>query len=82
MNIQCCEDVFLSNSIDEAREGFGDTIIITRFFRDNSIELRDFGTADPGRTTNMRKNITGNLFSVGALCRRKIQKTIPAATMV
>ena len=27
----------LSNSIDEAREGFGDTIIITRFL-DNSIE--------------------------------------------
>lgn len=36
----------LSNSIDEAREGFGDTIIITRFL-DNSIEVEDFGRGIP-----------------------------------
>ena len=36
----------LSNSIDEAREGFGDTIIITRFL-DNSIEVEDFGRGLP-----------------------------------
>ena len=38
----------LSNSIDEAREGFGDTIIITRFL-DNSIEVEDFGRGIPVR---------------------------------
>ena len=36
----------LSNSIDEAREGFGNTIKITRY-RDNSIEVEDFGRGIP-----------------------------------
>ncbi len=36
----------LSNSIDEAREGFGNKIIITRF-RDGSIEVEDFGRGVP-----------------------------------
>ncbi len=36
----------LSNSIDEAREGFGSRIIVTRF-RDHSIEVQDFGRGCP-----------------------------------
>lgn len=36
----------LSNSIDEAREGFGNTIKITRFM-DKSIEIEDFGRGIP-----------------------------------
>ncbi len=36
----------LSNSIDEAREGFGDVIKITRFI-DHSIEVEDFGRGIP-----------------------------------
>lgn len=36
----------LSNSIDEAREGFGDVIKITRFM-DHSIEVEDFGRGIP-----------------------------------
>ena len=36
----------LSNSIDEAREGFGDRIILTRF-ADGSIEVEDFGRGCP-----------------------------------
>ncbi|MEE1050307.1 MAG: toprim domain-containing protein [Clostridia bacterium] len=36
----------LSNSIDEAREGFGNTIKVTRF-ADNSIEVEDFGRGIP-----------------------------------
>lgn len=36
----------LSNSIDEAREGFGSTIKITRY-RDKSIEVEDFGRGIP-----------------------------------
>jgi len=36
----------LSNSIDEAREGYGKEIIITRF-NDHSIEIEDFGRGIP-----------------------------------
>ena len=36
----------LSNSIDEAREGYGKKIIITRY-RDHSIEVEDFGRGIP-----------------------------------
>jgi DNA gyrase subunit B len=36
----------LSNSIDEAREGYGDTIVVTRY-RDHSIEVEDFGRGIP-----------------------------------
>ena len=44
----CQHSVFeiLSNSIDEAREGFGDKIIITRFL-DKSVEVQDFGRGIP-----------------------------------
>ena len=36
----------LSNSIDEAREGYGDRIILTRYL-DGSIEVEDFGRGCP-----------------------------------
>ena len=36
----------LSNSIDEAREGYGKKIIITRY-KDKSIEIEDFGRGIP-----------------------------------
>ncbi|MCQ4022765.1 MULTISPECIES: type IIA DNA topoisomerase subunit B [unclassified Ruminococcus] len=44
----CCHSVFeiLSNSIDEAREGFGKQINITKF-EDGSIEVEDFGRGIP-----------------------------------
>ncbi len=44
----CKHAVFeiLSNSIDEAREGFGDKIIVTRY-NDLSIEVEDFGRGCP-----------------------------------
>lgn len=44
----CCHAVFeiLSNSIDEAREGRGDRIIVTRF-ADGSVEIQDFGDGIP-----------------------------------
>ena len=64
----------LSNSIDEAREGFGDTIIITQ------LKLRISAAESRSTTMNMRKNITGNLFSVNFMPAENT-KTIPAATM-
>ena len=44
----CEHSVFeiLSNSIDEAREGFGSKIILT-CYRDHSIEVQDFGRGIP-----------------------------------
>ena len=36
----------LSNAIDEAREGNGDTIIVTQFL-DDSLEVEDFGRGCP-----------------------------------
>ena len=44
----CKHAVFeiLSNAIDEAREGHGDTIIVTRY-EDMSIEIEDFGRGCP-----------------------------------
>nr|MCR5485078.1 DNA topoisomerase [Clostridiales bacterium] len=44
----CQHSVFeiISNSIDEAREGYGNKIIVTRF-SDNSIEIQDFGRGIP-----------------------------------
>ena len=44
----CCHSVFeiLSNSIDEAREGFGRQINLTKF-SDGSIEVEDFGRGIP-----------------------------------
>ncbi len=44
----CEHSVFeiLSNSIDEAREGFGSSIIVTKY-RDGSIQVEDFGRGIP-----------------------------------
>ncbi len=47
--IEGCEhSIFeiLSNSIDEAREGYGDKIIMTRYL-DGSVEVQDFGRGIP-----------------------------------
>ena len=44
----CQHAVFeiLSNAIDEAREGYGNLIVVTRF-EDRSIEIEDFGRGCP-----------------------------------
>ena len=47
--LEGCEHSFfeiLSNSIDEAREGYGSLIEITRY-KDRSIEVRDYGRGVP-----------------------------------
>ena len=47
--LEGCEHSFfeiLSNSIDEAREGFGKEIVVTKF-KDGSIEVKDFGRGIP-----------------------------------
>ena len=44
----CAHSIFeiLSNSIDEAREGYGNKIIVTRF-KDGSVQVEDFGRGMP-----------------------------------
>ena len=44
----CKHSVFeiISNSVDEAREGYGDKIVVTRYL-DRSIEVQDFGRGMP-----------------------------------
>lgn len=44
----CAHSIFeiLSNAIDEAREGYGNEIVVTKF-RDNSVEIEDFGRGMP-----------------------------------
>ncbi len=44
----CKHSIFeiMSNSIDEAREGFGDTVIVTSY-EDNSVEIEDNGRGIP-----------------------------------
>ena len=44
----CAHSIFeiLSNSIDEARDGYGDKIIVTRF-KDGSVQVEDFGRGMP-----------------------------------
>ncbi len=53
----CQHSVFeiLSNSIDEAREGYGDKIIVTRFL-DKSVEIQDFGRGIPVDYNEKEKN--------------------------
>lgn len=60
----CQHSVFeiLSNSIDEAREGYGNKIIVTRY-EDKSVEIEDFGRGIPVDYNKMRNALTGSLFS-------------------
>ena len=46
----CQHSIFeiISNSIDEARAGYGNKIIVTRY-ADHSVEVEDFARGDPGR---------------------------------
>lgn len=59
----CIHSVFeiISNSVDEAREGHGNKIIVTRFM-DKSIECRDFGRGIPMDYNNREKKYNWELL--------------------
>ncbi len=50
----------VSNSVDEAREGYGDKIIVTRF-ADRSVEVQDFGRGLPVDYNNTEKRYNWEL---------------------
>ena len=56
----CEHSVFeiLSNSVDEAREGYGKDIIITAY-RDHSVEVEDFGRGIPLGWNEVSRDGTG-----------------------
>ncbi|MBR4241806.1 MAG: DNA topoisomerase, partial [Eubacterium sp.] len=58
----CQHAVFeiVSNSVDEAREGYGNKIIVTRF-ADKSIEVQDFGRGIPVDYNNTEKRYNWEL---------------------
>ena len=64
----CQHSVFeiLSNSIDEAREGYGKKITVTRY-SDGSIEVEDHGRGFPLTTTKTKSATTGNWFSANSM---------------
>ena len=66
----CQHAVFeiISNSIDEAREGFGNKIIVTRY-SDHSIEVQDYGRGLPVDYNNKEKRY-GNYADNFPLCLR------------
>ena len=59
----CEHSIFeiISNSIDEAREGFGKKIIITRY-EDRSIEVQDFGRGAPVDFNNKEQRYNWELL--------------------
>ena len=74
----CQHSVFeiLSNSIDEAREGYGKKITVTRY-SDGSIEVEDHGR---GITTKTKSATTGNWFSANSMPAASIITTRVKAT--
>ena len=70
----CQHSIFeiLSNSIDEAREGYGNLIEVTRY-KDHSVAIKDYGRGIPVDTT-------GNLYFVNYMQVENI-KIILAKTM-
>lgn len=70
----CQHSVFeiLSNSIDEAREGFGSKIIITKY-QDGSIEVEDFGRGIPVDFNSREGPVQLGTGLLRTVRRRKIQ---------
>ena len=73
----CAHSIFevISNSIDEARAGYGSKIIVTRYW-DNSIEVEDFGRGCPVDFNKMKTGITGNWCTANCMPAVNITPTM------
>ncbi len=67
----------ISNSVDEAREGYGDKILIT-VFQDHSIEVETSDAVFRLIGTKRNSDITGSLFSASFM---RAVNTITTATI-
>ena len=78
----CQHSIFeiLSNSIDEAREGYGKEITVTRY-RDHSIEVEDFGRGIPVDYNEQGAALQLGAGVLRAVRRRQIQQRRRARTM-
>ena len=77
----CQHAVFeiLSNAIDEAREGYGNLIVVTRF-EDRSIEIEDFGRGCPVDWNRGRAALQLGAGLLRNVRRRQISATTWAIT--
>ena len=64
----CAHSIFevISNSIDEARAGYGNKIVVTRY-QDHSVEVEDSVVDVLWISTRMRTGITGNWCTVNCM---------------
>ena len=64
----CEHSIFevISNSIDEAREGYGNKIVITHY-RNNDIEVEDFGRGIPLISITTNSALTGSLCTASSM---------------
>jgi DNA gyrase subunit B len=76
-----CQHTFieiLANAVDEAREGYGDEIIVTRF-KDYSIEVEDFGRGVPLGYNEQEKRWNWELVFCELYAGGKYKKTDESA---
>lgn len=82
--IEGCEhSVFeiISNSVDEAREGFGNTITVTRF-EDKSVEVQDQGRGIPVEYNQKEKEYNWKLTFASCMPAVSIRQTTAAAISI
>ena len=79
----CKHAVFeiLSNAIDEAREGHGDTIIVTRY-EDLSVEVEDLAGAVPLTIMKKKNATTGNWCSARCTPAANMARTAKTTSTV
>lgn len=79
----CEHSVFeiISNSIDEAREGYGQKIIVTKY-ADGSIEVQDFGAAHLLILIIKSSALTGSFYTVSFTPAVSITQTTAQTTSI
>lgn len=73
--LEGCEHSFfeiLSNSIDEAREGYGNRITVTRY-NDCSLEVEDMGRGCPVDFNEAEQRYNWELGVLRTVCGRQVQ---------
>ena len=80
----CEHSVFeiISNSIDEAREGYGQKIVVTKY-ADGSIEVQDFGRGAPVDLNNIKSSaLTGSFYTANCMPAANTTQTTAQTTSI